>query len=100
MSTGVFQRVGKDTFTKLRVYRDFGGASVKNDFVGALKDKRPIHQAVQSAITNVEFLESDNLSGIPLNKKYSNATRNTDPYLAQHLRDLQKVYFNTPSASK
>ena len=100
MSTGVFQRVGKDTFSKLRVYRDFGGASVKNDFVGAVKEKRPIHLAVQSAITHVDFLESDNLHGVPLNTKYTNATRNTDPYLAQHLRDLQKVYFDTPSAPK
>ncbi len=95
MSTAIFQRVGKDAFQKLRVYRDFGGAAVKNEFVGAVNSKRPIHQAVQSAITHVEFLESDNLSGIPLNTKYTNATRDSDPYLAQHLRDLSKVYFES-----
>jgi hypothetical protein len=93
MSTAIFQRIGKDTFSKLRVYRDFGGASVKNDFVGSVTEKRPIHQAVQSAITHVDFLETDNLCGIPLNSSYTNATRNTDPYLAQYLRDLEKVYF-------
>jgi hypothetical protein len=93
MSTAIFQRVGKDAFKKLRLYRDFGGASVKNDFVGPVSSTRPIHHAVQSAITHVEFLESDNLSGIPLNTKYSNETRDSDPYLAQHLRDLSKVYF-------
>ena len=95
MSTGVFTRVGKNQFTKLRVYRDFGGASVKNDAVGTLAGPKPIHMACQSAVTQVEFLESDNLSGIPLNAKLSNASRSTDPYLAQHLRDLHKVYFET-----
>lgn len=93
MSTGVFTRVGKNQFAKLRVYRDFGGASVKNDAVGAVTQQKPIHMAVQSAITHVDFLESDNLSGVPLNTKLNNASRNTDPYLAQHLHDLQKIYF-------
>ena len=93
MSTAVFTRVGKNQFSKLRVYRDFGGASVKNDAVGQLTAPKPIHQAVQSAITIVDFLESDNLSGIPLNSKLNNASRASDPYLAQHLRDLQSVYF-------
>ena len=95
MSTAIFQRVGKDAFQKLRVYRDFGGASVKNEFVGPVVNKRPIHQAVQSAITHVDFLESDNLSGIPLNQEYNNTTRDSDPYLAQHLRDLSRVYFES-----
>jgi hypothetical protein len=45
-------------------------------------------------VTQVEFLESDNLSGVPLNTKLNNATRSSDPYLVQHLRDLQKVYFD------
>lgn len=76
------------------MYRDFGGASVKNDFVGPVTAQRPLHLAIQGAVTNVEFLQSDNLSGVPLNSKVSNATRDTDPYLAQHLRDLNAVYFN------
>ena len=94
MSTGVFARVGKNQFTKLRVYRDFGGASVKNDTVGMIAQKTPIHMAVQSAVTQVDFLESDNLSGVPLNNTLNNQTRSTDPYLAQHLRDLEKIYFS------
>jgi hypothetical protein len=93
MSTAIFTRIGKNQFTKLRVYRDFGGASIKNDTVGSLVAKKPIHLACQSAVTQVEFLESDNLSGVPLNSKLSNSSRATDPYLAQYLRDLQKVYF-------
>ena len=93
MSTAVFTRLGKNQFSKLRVYRDFGGASVKNDSVGVATGKKPIHLAVQSAVTHVDFLESDNLSGVPLNGKLSNASRATDPYLAQHLRDLEKIYF-------
>jgi hypothetical protein len=97
MSTGVFTRVGKDAFQKLRVYRDFGGASVKNATVGPVTQKVPIHQAVQAAITHVEFLETDSLSGTPLNTKLTNASRDTDPYLAQHIRDLQKVYFGKNS---
>ena len=93
MSTAIFTRVGKNQFSKLRVYRDLGGASVKNDAVGSLTGPKPIHMACQSAVTQVEFLESDNLSGIPLNAKLTNASRSTDPYLAQHLHDLQKIYF-------
>lgn len=94
MSTAVFTRVGKNQFAKLRVYRDFGGASVKNDFVGPITEKRPLHQAIPAAITQVDFLEADNLSGVPLNTNLTNATRDTDPYLAQHVRDLHKVYFD------
>jgi hypothetical protein len=94
MSTAIFTRVGKNQFTKLRVYRDFGGASVKNDSVGTLSQQKPIHVACQSAVTHVDFLESDNLSGIPLNTKLNNASRSTDPYLAQHIHDLKKIYFN------
>ena len=75
MSTAIFTRIGKNQFTKLRVYRDFGGASVKNDCVSAVSEKRPIHLAVQSAA------------------KITNASRASDPYLAQHLRDLERVYF-------
>jgi hypothetical protein len=93
MSTAIFTRIGKNQFTKLRVYRDFGGASVKNDCVSAVSEKRPIHLAVQSAVTHVDFLESDNVSGVPLNAKITNASRASDPYLAQHLRDLERVYF-------
>jgi hypothetical protein len=93
MSTGIFTRIGKNQFSKLRVYRDFGGASVKNDSVGTIVSPKPIHMACQSAVTQVDFLESDNLSGVPLNSKLNNASRSTDPYLAQHLHDLQKVYF-------
>ena len=94
MSTAIYTRMGKNKFAKLRVYRDFGGASVKNDTVGPVRGKRPIHQAIQGAITQVEFLQTDNLSGIPLNASLSNKSRDTDPYLAQHFRDLQKVYFS------
>lgn len=93
MSTGVFQRIGKDTFQKLRVYRDFGGASVKNIAVGPCLEKKPIHQAVQAAVTQVEFLESDSLSGTPLNTKFNNSTRDTDPYLARYISDLNRTYF-------
>lgn len=64
---------------------------MKND--ATTIDKRPIHQAVQTAVTHVDFLEADNLSGIPLNTTLTNASRASDAYLAQHLRDLSKLFF-------
>lgn len=94
MSTAVFTRVGRNQFSKLRVYRDFGGAGVKNDIVGLPSQAKPVHMACQAAVTQVDFLESDNLSGIPLNGKLNNASRSSDPYLAQHLHDLHKIYFS------
>ena len=93
MSTGVFTRLGKNQFSKLRVYRDFGGASIKNETVGSVHSSKPIHLACQAAVTHIDFLESDNLSGVPLNTKLANSSRSSDPYLAKHLRDLQRVYF-------
>ena len=91
MSVAIFTRSGKNQFSKLRVYRDFGGAHVKNDSTAF--EKRPIHQAVQSAVTHVDFLQADNISLIPLNDKLKNSSRASDAYLAQHLATISRLYF-------
>ena len=98
MSTAVYRKVlgsgagGRvKVFEQTRIYREASGAAPK-ELRGAFT-AQPLHFALDSAVTEVKFLQSETLQAQPVNLTLTNKMRDTDPYLTPLIRKLTKVYF-------
>ena len=96
MSTAVFKRLPVAAsklrvFEKVKIYRDAAGAAVKVPEPAVVA--KPLNKALEAAVQEVTFLETETLKPQPVNLKLTNKHRDTDPYLTPLIRDLSAAYF-------
>ena len=96
MSTAVYKRLPiaaskLRVFEKVKIYRDAAGAAPR-----ALEPAwtaKPLNKALEAAVQEVSFLETETLKPQPVDLTLTNKSRDSDPYLSPIIRDLTKAYF-------
>jgi hypothetical protein len=96
MSTAVYRRLPvaawrMNVFERTKIYRDAAGAAPRP--LEATIASKPLHMALNHAVQDVTFLESETSTLQPVDLTLNNKTRDTDPYLLPYIRDLMDIYF-------
>ena len=95
MSSAVYRPVqsfrGVQIFERLKVYRDQSGAASRN--LNPRVQAQPLHFALDSAVTEVRFLESETSMPQPIDLTLTNKSKETDPYLNAYLTALYQTHF-------
>ena len=98
MSSAVFKRLPVAAsklaiYEQVKVYRDAGGAAVHA--METSVTAKPLNKALQAAVQEINFLETETLHPQPVNMKLTNQARDSDPYLSPFIRDLTVAFFGT-----
>jgi len=96
MSTAVFRRLPvaalkMRVFEKVKIYRDAAGAAARA--LEPASAAKPLNRALEAAVQDVTFLETETLRPQPVDLALTNKSRDSDPYLSPLIRDLSKAYF-------